>query len=76
MSGLGVTVDGVAVTVPDAVSVAAALAHAGAGPVGVFCGMGSCYGCLVTVDGRPGVRACLTPVAAGMRIDTRPAPRG
>ena len=28
-------------------------------PRGVFCGMGVCYECLVTVDGRPGQQACL-----------------
>ncbi|UCF94695.1 MAG: FAD-dependent oxidoreductase [Desulfobacterales bacterium] len=37
-------------------------------PRGVYCGMGSCHGCLVTVDGRPNLRACITPVAAGQRI--------
>jgi NADPH-dependent 2,4-dienoyl-CoA reductase/sulfur reductase-like enzyme len=30
--------------------------------------MGTCHGCLVTVDGRPNVRACVTPVRAGQRI--------
>ena len=37
---------------------------------GVFCGMGICYECLVTVDGVENVRACLTPVAEGMIIET------
>ena len=40
-------------------------------PRGVFCGIGICYDCLVAVDGVPNVRACLTPVAQGMVIDTR-----
>ena len=40
-------------------------------PRGVFCGMGVCFDCLVTVDGRPGVRACLTRVRDGMRVETR-----
>ena len=40
-------------------------------PRGLFCGMGVCFDCLVTVDGVENVRACLTPVAEGMRIDTR-----
>lgn len=39
-------------------------------PRGVFCGMGVCYDCLVTIDGRPNVRACMTSVAEGMRIAT------
>jgi predicted molibdopterin-dependent oxidoreductase YjgC len=37
-------------------------------PRGFFCGMGVCFDCLVTVDGRCNVRACLEPVRAGMRI--------
>src|SRR5580693_1938969 len=37
-------------------------------PRGPFCGMGVCFDCLVTVDGRPGQRACLTKVAAGMDV--------
>ena len=37
---------------------------------GLFCGMGVCYDCLVTVDGRANVRACLTPVGEGMRVGT------
>ena len=39
-------------------------------PRGIFCGMGVCYDCLVTVDGVPNVRACMTPVRPGMTIDT------
>src|SRR4051812_29580895 len=31
-------------------------------PRGIFCGMGICYDCLMVVDGRPNVRACMTPV--------------
>ena len=37
-------------------------------PRGLYCCMGSCYGCLVTVDGQPNERACVTPVRAGQRI--------
>ncbi len=40
-------------------------------PRGIFCGMGLCFDCLVQVDGRPNVRACLTPVADGMRVETQ-----
>ena len=39
-------------------------------PRGLFCGMGVCFDCLVTVDGVENVRACLTPVAEGMVIAT------
>ncbi|UCD81361.1 MAG: FAD-dependent oxidoreductase [Desulfobacterales bacterium] len=37
-------------------------------PRGLYCCMGTCHGCLVTVDGRPSVRACMTTVAAGQHI--------
>lgn len=40
---------------------------------GVFCGMGVCQDCLVTVDGVPGRRACMTPAAAGMVVTGQPA---
>ena len=40
-------------------------------PRGFFCGMGVCFDCLVTVDGRVSVRACLEPTRPGMRIDTQ-----
>ncbi len=39
-------------------------------PRGIYCGMGICYECLVTVDGVPDVRACVTTVAPGMAIAT------
>lgn len=38
-------------------------------PRGLHCGMGVCFECTVTVDGRA-VRACLTPVRAGMKVTT------
>src|SRR5215468_4939664 len=42
-------------------------------PRGPYCGMGVCFDCLVTVDGRPNQRACLTKVAAGMDVRTAPS---
>jgi glycine/D-amino acid oxidase-like deaminating enzyme len=33
--------------------------------------MGVCFECRVTIDGRPGQRACLTTVAPGMTVETR-----
>lgn len=39
-------------------------------PRGVFCGMGVCYECLVSVAGRERVRACVVPVQDGMSITT------
>lgn len=63
-------------------SVAAALAAANivkvrqarsGAPRGPFCGMGVCFDCLVTVDGRPNQRSCLTKVEAGMDVRSAPA---
>ncbi|QFZ83986.1 FAD-dependent oxidoreductase [Variovorax paradoxus] len=35
---------------------------------GLYCGMGACFDCLVTVDGVASQRACLTKVADGQQI--------
>jgi glycine/D-amino acid oxidase-like deaminating enzyme/bacterioferritin-associated ferredoxin len=35
---------------------------------GLYCGMGACFDCVVTVDGRPGVRACMEKVCEGQVI--------
>ncbi|MET7443449.1 (2Fe-2S)-binding protein [Streptomyces sp. NPDC004082] len=40
-------------------------------PRGVFCGIGVCFDCLVTVNGRPNQRACLLPVRPGDSIRTQ-----
>lgn len=42
----------------------------GGHPRGVFCGMGICYDCTVTVVGLNHVRACVTPVRDGMQVIT------
>ncbi|WP_030419817.1 (2Fe-2S)-binding protein [Streptomyces sp. SCSIO 75703] len=39
-------------------------------PRGVFCGIGVCFDCLVTVDGSDGQRACLVPARPGMAVTT------
>ncbi len=39
-------------------------------PRGIFCGMGVCYDCLVSVNGHPFVRACLTIVEPGLSVET------
>lgn len=39
-------------------------------PRGIFCGMGICFDCLVTIDGMENVRACMTLVQEGMAIET------
>jgi len=38
-------------------------------PRGVFCGMGVCYECLVTVNQGPVQRACVTMVEEGMEVE-------
>jgi predicted molibdopterin-dependent oxidoreductase YjgC len=43
-------------------------------PRGLMCGMGTCYECLVVVDGQPNVRACVTPARDGMRVATQHGP--
>jgi predicted molibdopterin-dependent oxidoreductase YjgC len=34
-------------------------------PRGLFCGIGACYDCLVSVNGEPPERACLLPARDG-----------
>jgi predicted molibdopterin-dependent oxidoreductase YjgC len=36
----------------------------------MFCGIGVCYDCLVTIDGEPNARACQTSVAGGLVVET------
>jgi sarcosine oxidase, subunit alpha len=35
---------------------------------GLACGTGDCPSCLLTIDGVPGVRSCVTPARDGMRV--------
>nr|MDT0660773.1 FAD-dependent oxidoreductase [Micromonospora sp. DSM 115978] len=37
-------------------------------PRALFCGIGACFDCLVSVDGGPPVRACLTPAEPGTTV--------
>ncbi len=71
------TFDGAPILARAGESIAAALAASGTlalrrtrrgSPRGLHCGMGSCFDCIVTVDGRAGVRACLEKVEAGMAV--------
>lgn len=39
-------------------------------PRGVFCAIGRCTDCIMTVDGMPNVRTCVTSVKDGMEIWT------
>ncbi|TXT43217.1 MAG: hypothetical protein FD137_1895 [Spirochaetes bacterium] len=38
-------------------------------PRRMFCGIGRCTDCVMTVDGIPGVRTCVTEVKEGMKIE-------
>jgi len=40
-------------------------------PRGLFCGIGVCFDCLVSVDGVANQRACQLPAAAGMTVRTQ-----
>ncbi len=75
-----VTVDGKLIEAYEGETIAAALLAAGIStfrlsqknkqPRSIYCGMGICFECLVTVDGVHAVRACITPVAEGMQVET------
>ncbi len=75
-----IEVDGQTITAYEGESLAAALLAAGIStfrisrktlePRGLYCGMGICYECLVMVDGVHAQRACITPVTAGMKVET------
>jgi predicted molibdopterin-dependent oxidoreductase YjgC len=43
-------------------------------PRGIYCGMGICFECLVTVDGIADVRTCMTSVRDGMVVETGAKP--
>lgn len=37
-------------------------------PRGLFCGIGVCFDCLITVNDRPGLRACQVEARPGDRV--------
>jgi sarcosine oxidase subunit alpha len=39
-------------------------------PRGIYCNIGHCFECRVRVNGKNTVRACLTPVENGMKIES------
>ncbi len=41
------------------------------GPRWLFCGIGRCTDCIMTVNGVPNVRTCVTSVEDGMRVETQ-----
>jgi len=74
-------VDGREIEALPGQTIAAALWRAGivswrrtrteAEPRGVFCGIGVCFDCLATVNGRPNQRACLVPASPGDVVTTQ-----
>lgn len=38
---------------------------------GLFCGIGVCYDCLISVNGAANQRACQVPAATGMTVTTQ-----
>ena len=40
-------------------------------PRGLYCGIGLCTDCLVTVDGVPNIRSCVTAVRPDMMVSTQ-----
>jgi predicted molibdopterin-dependent oxidoreductase YjgC len=74
-------IDGRKATARAGDSVAAAMLACGVGvcrqtpaggvPRGPYCMMGTCFDCLVTIDGVASRQGCMVPVAAGMRVETQ-----
>ncbi len=76
-----IIVDGEPMVAYEGEPVAAALMAAGkwvfrytqkrAEPRGYFCGLGRCTDCIMTVNGIPQVRTCITLVEEGMQVETQ-----
>lgn len=76
-----ITVDGRPLQAAEGRSLAAVLLEAGQQALrhspsgrearGLYCAMGVCFECLVTVDGAPGQRACRVRVRDGMTVALR-----
>lgn len=81
---LTITVNGVATIARSGDTVASALLLAGhiafrrtmvsGAARGPYCAMGTCFECLVTIDGEPSRQACLVPVRDGMTVETGAGP--
>src|SRR5688572_28768828 len=78
---VSITFDGKLLTVLAGETVATALRAHGGGicrtmpdsrsPRGLYCGVGRCPDCMMTVDGELNVRTCIRPVRDGMVIETQ-----
>lgn len=78
LSEITLSVNGSPVTVPNGATVAVAVAIAGqpcrnsvtGQPRSAFCGMGICYECRVTIDGKHHCRSCQIVSQPGMDVRT------
>lgn len=74
-----IVIDGVETTAPEGAPLAAVLdlhralrrSPRAGGARNLFCGIGSCFECLVVIDGAPR-RACLVRVRDGLTVETAP----
>lgn len=76
-----ITFDGRAIPCQEGWTIGAALTAAGVRswrttrrdrlPRGLFCGIGVCFDCLVTVNARPSVRACMAAAGPGDVVRTQ-----
>ncbi|MGM9545802.1 MAG: (2Fe-2S)-binding protein [Vescimonas sp.] len=76
-----ITVDGRPLQVLEGEMVAAALMANGISnfrytnrfhkPRSIFCSIGRCTDCMMTIDGVPNIRTCITPVRDGMVVETQ-----
>jgi predicted molibdopterin-dependent oxidoreductase YjgC len=81
MSQIRIFLNGEAIIVSDGQSVGALLlgedqritrtTRFASRPRGMFCGIGICFDCLITINGVTNRRACLTTVEEGMSIQTQ-----
>lgn len=84
MTEIRVILNGVSITSREGQSVGALLlehelratrtTRQNARPRGMFCGIGICFDCLITINGFTNRRACITNVEDGMTIQTQQGP--
>ena len=76
--------DGKPVQAYEGETIASALMNAGCfvsrtidqNPLGVYCNIGVCHSCVMTVDGMPNVRICKTRVSEGCQVETQHRQKG
>ena len=75
---ISLTVNGTIIRVAPGTTIAAAVllageatrASVGGEPRGPLCGMGICFECRVTINGRAHCKSCQIPCEAGMEVET------